>query len=112
MTRGSHPDRRAIAVLVLHPSVREEVKRHYVAYKARTNFVDLVAQKRRLLLMLNMRFGDLIDPRGVAVDVTGRGLWGNGEVKVELEHERQLPYVMDLVRQAFERKHGGSGPRV
>ena len=100
------------AVLVLHPSVREEVKRHYVAYKARTNFVDLVAQKRRLLLMLNMRFGDLIDPRGVAVDVTGRGLWGNGEVKVELEHERQLPYVMDLVRQAFERKHGGSGPRV
>ena len=92
------------AVLDLHPGVREEVKRKYVAYKARTNFVDLVPQKRRLLLILNMRFGELIDPRGVAIDVTGRGLWGNGDVKVELEHERQIPYVMDLVRQAFDRK--------
>ncbi len=93
------------AVLAFHPDVREELKRNYVAYKAHTNFVDVVGQKRRLLLVLNVLFRALRDPRGIAIDITNRGLWGNGDIQVELEHERQLPYVMDLVRQAFERKH-------
>ena len=95
------------AVLAIHPCVREEFKRKYVAYKADTNFVDVVGQKRRLLLVLNARYGALHDPRGIAIDITNRSPWGNGDIQVELEHERQLPYVMDLVRQAFETKHQG-----
>ena len=59
-----------------HPEVREEVRRHYVAYKRRTNFVDAVPQKHRLLARLNMRFGETDDPRGFAADITNLGLWG------------------------------------
>ena len=43
------------AVLALGPQVREEFLRNHVAYKTHTNFVDLVPQKRRLLLTLNRR---------------------------------------------------------
>ena len=95
------------AVLALGPRVREEFLRNYVAYKTHTNFVDLVPQKRRVLLTLNMRFGDLYDPRGLAADITNMGRWGNGDVQVELDNERQIPHVMDLVRQAFARKQPG-----
>ena len=99
------------AILALGLQVREEFRRHYVAYKTQTNFVDLVPQKRRLRLTLNMRFDELSDPRGLAADITNLGLWGNGDVQAELDNERQIPYAMDLVRQAFAAKQpGGDTP--
>ena len=95
------------AILALGPQVREEFLKHYVAYKTQTNFVDVVPQKRRLLLTLNMRFGELRDPRGLAADITNLGLWGNGDVQVELDNEREITYAMELVRQAFAGKQPG-----
>src|SRR5690606_30937989 len=43
-------------VLALDPCVSEEFLKLYVAYKAETNFVDIVPQKSRLRLSLNMQF--------------------------------------------------------
>ena len=94
-------------ILALGPEVREEFMRHYVAYKTRTNFVDVVPQKKRLLLTLNMRFGEIDDPRGLAADITNLGLWGNGDVQVEIDNPRQIAYAMELVKQAFEGKRAG-----
>ena len=94
-------------ILALAPEVREEFTRHYVAYKTHTNFTDVVPQKRRLLLMLNMRFDEITDPRGLAADVTNLGLWGNGDVQVEVDNARQIPYAMELVRQAFAARQPG-----
>ena len=68
----------------------------------------MVPQKRRLLLTLNMRFDELDDPRGLAADVTNLGLWGNGDVQVELDNERQIPYAMELVRQVYAGKQAGA----
>ena len=50
------------SVLALDPGISEEFLKLYVAYKAETNFVDVVPQKSRLRLSLNMRFHELHDP--------------------------------------------------
>ena len=98
------------AVLALDPGISEEVLKLYVAYKAETNFVDVVPQKSRLRLSLNLRFHELHDPRGLAKDVTNLGRWGNGDAEVGLSTLEELPYVMGLVRQAIERQIGnGAG---
>jgi predicted transport protein len=39
-------------VLALDPDVTEEFMKLYVAYKAETNFVDVVPQAKRLLLRI------------------------------------------------------------
>ena len=93
-------------VLVLDSCVSEEILKLYVAFKAETNFVDVVPQKSRLCLTLNLTFHELNDPRKLARDVTNRSRWGNGDVEVGLSKPDQLPYVMGLVRQAFERQMG------
>ena len=93
-------------VLALDPCVSEEFLKHYVAYKAETNFVDLVPQKSRLRLSLNMQFHELHDPKVLAKDVTNLGRWGNGDVEVGLSKPEELPYVMGLLRQAFEIQMG------
>ena len=93
-------------ILATDPCVTEEFLKLYVAYKAETNFVDIVPQAKRLLLTLNLDFHELHDPRKMGRDVTGMGRWGNGNVEVGLESEEQIPYIMGLVRQAFEKQMG------
>ncbi len=88
-------------ILNLGPSVREEIKKLYVAYKTTTNFVDVVLQRKRLRLSLNMAFDEIDDPKGFAKDVTDLGRWGNGDVEIGLSSLDQLEEVMDLVRQSY-----------
>lgn len=93
-------------LLVLDPCVSEEFLKLYVAYKAETNFVDVVPQAKRLRLSLNMEFHEIHDPKGLAKDVTNLGRWGNGNVEVGLNTIDDIPYVIGLVRQAFEKQIG------
>ena len=96
------------AVLDLDPCVNEEFLKQYVAYKAETNFLDVVPQAKRLRLSLNMTFAEISDPKGLCKDVTDLGRWGNGDVEVGLSSLDELPYVIGLVRQALEKQLGDS----
>jgi uncharacterized protein with ParB-like and HNH nuclease domain/predicted transport protein len=93
-------------VLALDPCVNEEFLKLYVAYKAETNVVDVVPQAKRLRLSLNVSFHEIDDPRGLCKDVSGLGRWGNGDVEVGLSTVDELPYVIGLVRQCFEKQMG------
>lgn len=99
-------------VLALDPAVSEEFLKLYVAYKAETNFVDVVPQRNSLRLALNLGFHELHDPRGLARDVTNLGKWGNGDAEVRLAALEQIPYVMGLVRQAYEKQMGSVGDEL
>lgn len=97
------------SVLALDQCVTEEFLKKYVAYKAETNFVDVVPQAKRLRLSLNMRFAEVSDPKGICKDISTIGRWGNGDVEVPLASLEELPYVMGLVRQSLERQLGNNG---
>ena len=91
-------------VLNLDSSVSEEYKKQYIAYKNATNFLDIVPQKNRLRLSLNMLFDEINDPKGLCRDVTNVGRWGNGDVEVGLSSVSELDYVIFLARQSFEKQ--------
>ncbi|MCG2687460.1 DUF262 domain-containing protein [Candidatus Parcubacteria bacterium] len=93
-------------VLALDACVTESFLMSYIAYKAETNFVDVVPQAKRLRLILNITFPEIDDPKGICKDVTDLGRWGNGDVEVGLSKIEELPYVMSLVRQSFEKQMG------
>ena len=93
-------------VMSLDPCVSEEVLKLYVAYKAETNFIDVIPLKSRLRIMFNMRFHELHDPKQIGRDVTNLGRWGNGDVEVDFNDSDQMPYIMSLVRQSFEKQMG------
>lgn len=93
-------------MIALDPCVTEEILKLYIAYKAETNFVDVVPQAKRLRLSLNMPFIDIVDPKGICKDVSNLGRWGNGDVEVGLATIDEIPYIIGLVKQAFERQMG------
>ncbi|MDD9799445.1 MAG: DUF262 and DUF1524 domain-containing protein [Gammaproteobacteria bacterium] len=93
-------------VRAFDPGVTEEFFKTVIAYKAETNFVDVIPQAKRLKLILNLSFHELQDPKCLARDVTNIGSLGNGDVEVHLSDKADLSYIMGLVRQAFEKQMG------
>jgi uncharacterized protein with ParB-like and HNH nuclease domain/predicted transport protein len=89
-------------ILNIDASVREEFKKLYIAYKSSTNFVDIVPQKSKLRLSLNINFTQIIDPHGLCKDVSGLGRWGNGDVEVGVSGLSELDKIMELIQQAFD----------
>jgi len=69
-------------------------------------FVDVVPQAKRLRLSLNISIHEIDDPFGLCKDVSGLERWGNGDVEVSLSAYDEIPYVIGLVRQCFERQMG------
>lgn len=91
-------------LLALDPCVSEEFLKLYVTYRAEAYFVNVVPQSKRLVLNLNMPFRELRDPENRARDVTNVGHWGRGDAEVAINSTNEMPYVMGLIRQAFERQ--------
>jgi predicted transport protein/uncharacterized protein with ParB-like and HNH nuclease domain len=89
-------------ILNIDPSVHIELKKQYIAFKSITNFVDIVPQKKRLRLSLNIDYGVIRDPKGMCKDISNLGRWGNGDVVVGLDKISELDYIMELIEQAFE----------
>ena len=90
-------------ILNLDVSIKQEFKKKYIAYKTKTNFVDITPQRNRLRLFLNMAFTEIRDPQKICRDVTNKGHWGNGDVEVDFSSLSQIEDIIFLVRQAFQK---------
>ena len=90
-------------ILNIDASVSEEYKKLYIAYKTSTNFVDIVPQKKRLLLSLNIGMDDINDPKELCRDVSNMGRWGNGDIEVGISSLNELDDIMDLIHQSYEK---------
>ena len=76
--------------------------RVYIAFKSNKNFVDLQFQKRSIKLWLNLRKGQLDDPKNMARDVAGKGHHGNGDYEITLTPDDDLDYLMTLIKQSYK----------
>ena len=95
-------------VINIDSAVREEFLKLYIAYKTDTNFVDVIPQKSKLKLALNMDIDEVYDPNNLCIDVKNKGRWGNGSVEVHLNCKDQLDDVMNLVKQSFDKNSENS----
>ncbi len=87
--------------------ITKDRNKHYISYKFKTNFVDIVPQKNGLNLYLNMPFHELQDEKNLARDMTNKGHLGNGDIEVKLETKEDIPYCLGLIKQALEKQRGG-----
>jgi len=60
-------------------------------------------KKSRLKLSLNLAKGTLNDSELRTRDISNIGHPGNGDYEVLVEKSSDLPYVVGLIRQAYER---------
>ena len=94
-------------VLNIDATAKVEFKKLYIAFKAQTNFVDVVPQKSKLRLSLNMDFENIKDPKNLCRDISWFKKWDNCNVEVNLACASQLDDIIELVEQAFDEQMNG-----
>lgn len=94
-------------IKALDERVTENFVKTYIAYKFKTNFVDIVVQTKDLKLYLNMKFHELQDEKNLASDMTDKHHNGNGDIEIKLETKGNIPYCLGLIKQALEKQMGG-----
>lgn len=97
-------DKLNMRIMNLSSEVRREFKKLYIAYKLDTNFADIVVQKNRLRISVNMKFNEVIDEYNICKDVTNLGRWGNGDVELFLEDISDIDKVMNIIKQSFNKQ--------
>lgn len=88
-------------IMNLSSDVKREYKKQYIAYKLDTNFVDIVIQKQRLRISVNMKYSQVYDPKGLCKDITNLGRWENGDVELFMEHTSDVENVMEIIEQSY-----------
>ncbi|RNE48333.1 DUF5655 domain-containing protein [Corynebacterium alimapuense] len=91
-------------LLGLDQEMELEPKKLYVVFKMTRNVTDVIFQKQKLWVFINVKSGTLEDPRGIAenlVHPVKKGHWGNGDYRVEVTPKTDLDYLMTLVEQSY-----------
>lgn len=89
-------------ITALDACVTEDFLKLYVAYKAETNFADIVSKSTGLDVYLNLAIQDLDDPKKIAEDKSQVGHYANGNTLVNISQLDDIPYSVGLIRQALE----------
>ncbi|MBN9312940.1 MAG: hypothetical protein BGO40_10780 [Chryseobacterium sp. 39-10] len=90
-----------IAINNLVPDIDVEPKKLYVAFKKNKNIVDIVILKNGLKIFINLKKGELDDPKKIMRDVSKIGHWGNGDYDIMVSNTENLEYIMSLIKQAL-----------
>lgn len=89
-------------ILNIDECVYEEYLKKYIAYKAERNFLAIIPQEKSLVLVLNMPFHKIIDPEQLCQDITNKGNWSNGDIRISISELQSVPYAVNLIRQSFD----------
>ena len=78
-----------------------DVKKVYIAFKGKTNIIDVELFQKSICITFNLKKGWLDDPTNIAEDISSKGHHGNGDYRVFIKTEADIDMVMPLIRQSL-----------
>ncbi|MEX0660367.1 MAG: DUF5655 domain-containing protein [Balneolaceae bacterium] len=86
----------------------EDIEIKYLAqtiqFKVDRSFVDLIIYNSGVVAIINMKKGELDDPRDETNDLSEKGHWGNGDYKHVVHPGDEIEYAIYLIKQAYEKQ--------
>ncbi|MBK6378267.1 MAG: hypothetical protein IPF72_00305 [Chitinophagaceae bacterium] len=91
------------AILNLSNDILLVPKKTYLAFKIKSNIVDIELQANSLKIWINLKKGQLDDPKKIMRDVSMlKGHNGNGDYELIVKDTKNLEYIMSLIKQAID----------
>ena len=91
-------------VLNLGGDISITPRKTYISYKRKTNFLDIHFLKEGLWCWINLKKGELDDPKSISRDVSSIGHYGNGDYELGINEESDLDYMMFLINQSYKKQ--------
>jgi len=89
------------AILNLADDIEVEPKKVYIAFKKNKNIADISILNKGIKIFVNLPKGALDDPKELMRDVSKTGHFGNGDYEMLVKDDKNLEYLMSLVKQAI-----------
>jgi len=90
------------AILNLNNDIKVSPKKQTIGFTSKEKvFINILLQKSSLKIWINLKKGQLDDPKNLSRDVSGLGHWGNGDYELVANDTKYLEYIMSLVKQAI-----------
>lgn len=90
-----------MAILNLTDGIDIKPQKFYISFKKRRSITDIVILKKSLKLFINAKMGQLDDPKQLAQNVSNIGHLGNGDYQIQVEDDKDLEYIMSLIKQVI-----------
>ena len=90
------------AILNLSPEIEIVPQKLYLAFKiGKNNITDIEIQSKKLKISINVKRGELEDPKKLMRDISSIGHWGNGDYQISVTDTKNIEYIMSLIKQAI-----------
>ena len=104
LTKGSDETRELYAkfrdaILNLADGIQVVPTKLYIAFRKDGNLVCMDIQKKQIRMWIGAKKGTLDDAKGLARDVSALGHWGTGDYEVAVTDDKDMEYIMSLVKQ-------------
>jgi predicted transport protein/ABC-type cobalamin/Fe3+-siderophores transport system ATPase subunit len=90
------------SILSLDNDIKIIPLKDYIAFKKKSNIVDITIQSKQIKMWLNLKKGQLNDERGLTRDVSNTGHWGNGDYELIIKNKSNFAYIVGLINQVLE----------
>lgn len=89
------------AILNLSDNIEIVPRKQQIGFRHNGIICDIHIQKKGLKMWINLKKGNLDDPKKITRDVSETGHWGNGDYELIITNTDYLEYIMSLVKQAL-----------
>jgi len=76
-------------------------KKYYLTFIGSTNIIDIRIQRTALKFWINLKEGELDDPKQIARNVSNIGHWGNGDYEIRISDDEYFEYILSLIKQSY-----------
>ncbi|MDH5380216.1 MAG: DUF5655 domain-containing protein [Cyclobacteriaceae bacterium] len=89
-------------IISLADDIEVVPQKMYIAFrKDKKNYAYLHLQKKNIKIWLNAKWGEIDEPKGIAHNVSNKGHYGYGDYEIDIKDDRQLEYILSLVKETF-----------
>lgn len=91
-------------ILKLDEKIKEKILKLYVAYELDKNFTEIIIQANGLWVHVDISKEEVSDPENKLIDLSEKGHWATGSLKMRVEKIDDIKYCMDVIKQSYENK--------
>ncbi|WP_071461818.1 DUF5655 domain-containing protein [Polynucleobacter asymbioticus] len=88
-------------ILNLADDIQVIANKQYIAFRKARNIVCMNIQKKQIRMWIGAKAGTLDDAKGIAIDVSNTRHWGTGDYEVNVNSDKDLEYIMSLIKQVL-----------
>lgn len=88
-------------ILNLADDIQVVPNKLYMVFRKTRNIVCMNIQKKQIRMWIGAKWGAIDDAKGLAIDVRNTGHWGTGDYEVNVNSDKDLEYILSLIKQAI-----------